>query len=58
LIAITPYGIAEGRFIYEPGHADYDDVVAHVGGISPGESKPVPPWLPEHCSAPKSPPPP
>lgn len=57
LIAITPDGIAEGRIIYEPGDAGYDEIVAYVGGIRPGESKPVPPWLPDHCSA-KSPPPP
>jgi hypothetical protein len=37
---------AEGDALltYAPGNADYAKVLAHVGGLRPGESKPVPPW--------------
>ena len=27
-----------------PGHPEHDGIVAHVGGLSPGQEKPVPPW--------------
>lgn len=27
-----------------PGHPEHDGLVAHVGGLRPGEEKPVPPW--------------
>lgn len=37
-------GVGEARFRYPPGHAQYDEVRAHVGGLEPGQSKPVPPW--------------
>ena len=29
---------------YKPGDPDYAKVLAHLGGLKPGESKPVPPW--------------
>ena len=29
---------------YPPSHKDYKDVLTHLGGMKPGESKPVPPW--------------
>jgi hypothetical protein len=34
----------ESVLTYDPGDTDYDDVIKHVGGISPGETKAVPPW--------------
>ena len=34
----------EGYFTYAPGDVDYAPVLQHVGGLEPGESKPVPPW--------------
>jgi hypothetical protein len=34
----------EGRFRYPPGHPRYQAVLRHLGGLRPGESKPVPPW--------------
>jgi hypothetical protein len=27
-----------------PGHPDYDEIVEHVGGLRPGETKNVPSW--------------
>jgi hypothetical protein len=34
----------DGLFVYRPGAADYDDVLKHLGGLKPGETKPVEPW--------------
>lgn len=36
--------VAEGYFEYPPGHPQYDAILEHVGGLKPGEEKPVPPW--------------
>jgi hypothetical protein len=32
------------RITYPPTHAKYKEVLQHLGGMKPGESKPVPPW--------------
>jgi hypothetical protein len=37
-------GIGEGRLIYPPDHPQYQEVLDHVGGLAPGEVKPVLPW--------------
>jgi len=29
---------------YSPSHREYQDVLKHLGGLKPGEKKPVPPW--------------
>ncbi|MCU0700075.1 MAG: hypothetical protein MUC96_26505 [Myxococcaceae bacterium] len=29
---------------YPPTHPEYQTVLAHLGGLKPGESKPVPPF--------------
>ncbi len=42
--SLPPGPIGEGTFIYRPGEARYDEVKSHIGGIAPGETKPVPPW--------------
>ena len=34
----------QARVVYPPTHAEYRRVLAHLGGLSPGQSKPVPPW--------------
>jgi len=34
----------EGYFTYSPADTDYESVLGHIGGLQPGESKPVPPW--------------
>jgi hypothetical protein len=37
-------GGGEAMFVYPPGHPRYSSVLEHLGGLQPGESKPVPPW--------------
>lgn len=37
-------GVGEGYFRYPPDHPQYGDIRSHVGGLEPGQSKPVPPW--------------
>jgi hypothetical protein len=44
LRSLPPGPIAEGTFDYKPGDPKYEDIKKHLGGISPGETKPVPPW--------------
>jgi hypothetical protein len=44
LRSLPPGPIAEGEFRYEPGDPHYQEIVLHLGGIKPGETKPVPPW--------------
>jgi hypothetical protein len=34
----------DARLTYPVGHAQYDKILAHVGGLKAGEEKPVPPW--------------
>jgi hypothetical protein len=34
----------EGLFRYPPDHPQYRSVLDHLGGMRPGENKPVPPW--------------
>jgi hypothetical protein len=36
--------LGDARMTYPPGHAQYADVLRHLGGLKRGESKPVPPW--------------
>jgi hypothetical protein len=36
--------IGDSRFVYPRGHREYADILKHLGGLKPGESKPVPPW--------------
>jgi hypothetical protein len=36
--------MGEGLLRYPPSHKDYNEVLTHIGGLKPGESKPVPPW--------------
>jgi hypothetical protein len=37
-------GSGEGEMDYKPGDPDYQQVLAHLGGLKPGETKPVKPW--------------
>jgi hypothetical protein len=32
------------RLVYPPTHPEYTNILRHLGGLTPGESKPVPPW--------------
>ena len=34
----------DARFYYPKNHAEYREILDHLGGLKPGESKPVPPW--------------
>lgn len=36
--------IGDGLLTYAPDHRDYKEVLRHLGGLEPGESKPVAPW--------------
>lgn len=36
--------IGDALLRYPPGHERYQVVLEHLGGLRPGESKPVPPW--------------
>lgn len=37
-------GRGEAEFRYAPGTPDHAEVLTHIGGLRPGQSKPVPPW--------------
>lgn len=34
----------DAQLSYKPGDPHYDEVLHHLGGLSPGEVKPVKPW--------------
>ena len=36
--------VGEGTISYKKGDKDYNDVLKHLGGLKPGETKPAPPW--------------
>jgi hypothetical protein len=36
--------LGEALFTYSPTDEDYNSILKHLGGLEPGESKPVPPW--------------
>ena len=36
----------------EPGDSTYQSIIDHVGGLKPGETKPIPPW-PDQPPAPR-----
>ena len=36
--------IGDGRLTYPKSHPDYQKIQSHLGGLKPGEHKPVPPW--------------
>jgi hypothetical protein len=37
-------GSGEARLVYPPSHPQYREILEHLGGMKPGETKPVPPW--------------
>jgi hypothetical protein len=41
---LWPDPIAESQLVYPPDDPQYEEIKHHLGGIKPGESKPVPPW--------------
>lgn len=45
LRAEGPDGLeGDALLTYPPTHPDYESVLKHLGGLAPGQSKPVPPW--------------
>ena len=44
LRATGPSIVGNGQVIYKVGDKNYNDVIQHIGKISPGEEKPVLPW--------------
>jgi hypothetical protein len=44
LRSLWPNPIAESQLVYAPDDPQYDEIKHHLGGIAPGESKPVPPF--------------
>jgi hypothetical protein len=36
--------VGDARLVYHPGDKDYAMVLKHLGGLKPGETKPVPPF--------------
>jgi hypothetical protein len=45
LRAESPGGIVgDGRLVYKKDDKGYAEVLEHLGGLQPGQSKPVPPW--------------
>jgi hypothetical protein len=43
-IRTIPGGPLEGVVASRPGDPNYARILSHVGGMQPGEKKPVPPW--------------
>jgi hypothetical protein len=36
--------IGIGRLVYSPSDPQYQEILKHLGGLKPGEPKPVPPF--------------
>ena len=36
--------VGDALFTYKKGHHRYQKIIERVGGLEPGQSKPVPPW--------------
>src|ERR1700757_1949813 len=44
LRSLWPNPIAESELVYAPDDPQYEEIKHHLGGIKPGESKPVAPF--------------
>src|SRR5690242_10261022 len=44
LRSLWPDPIAESELVFAPDDPQYEEIKLHLGGIKPGESKPVPPF--------------
>ena len=44
LRSLWPDPIAETQLVFAPDDPQYADIKRHLGGITPGEIKPIPPW--------------
>ena len=36
--------VGDARLVYPRTHPQYPEILEHLGGLVPGQSKPVPPW--------------
>jgi hypothetical protein len=36
--------VGDALLVYPVGHRQYREILEHLGGLAPGETKPVPPW--------------
>jgi len=36
--------VGDATLRYPKGHAQYQQILKHLGGLQPGQDKPVPPW--------------
>jgi hypothetical protein len=43
-VRIGPQSDREAVLVLYPGDSTYQRMIEHVGGLMPGESKPIPPW--------------
>ncbi len=43
-IVMDLYKPAHARFVYRPSDPKYQEILKHLGGLKPGQSKLVPPW--------------
>ena len=44
LVARSGSATGHGRLVYPPDHPDHGMILRHLGGLRPGETKPVPPF--------------
>jgi hypothetical protein len=44
LVARDANAQGDGRYVYPPDHPDYAMILRHLGGLRPGQTKPVPPF--------------
>jgi hypothetical protein len=44
LRSLWPDPVAEAQLVFPPDDPQYEEIKHHLGGITPGESKPVPPF--------------
>ena len=44
LRAEGPNAVGDAQLTYRKGDEDYAKILGHLGGLAPGESKPVPPF--------------
>lgn len=44
LVARDSATVGHGRLTYPPSHPDHAMILRHLGGLRPGEAKPVPPF--------------
>jgi len=44
LQSLWPDPVAEGELTYAPDDPQYEEIKQHLGGIAPGDTKPVKPW--------------